>query len=407
MRPVRSPRTLPRLAAVLLLLLVLAVSPLAAADHQVVGMSEAELPGNVARTTLTVEVDGLEVNRFQVHRVYKPQAAATRGVVVLLPPLGNPFAFFETDEDGLFQRSLVATLVHANWEVWGYTPRGYALPLGACESGAVDCSPMGGWGLAAALADVTWLRGRIAAEVPGAEPVVGGYSLGAIHALALIDEHPGDWRAAFVLDGSLYSEDPAVIAQNAGFCALLEGALAAGAVYDGQTGPLVRLVAHLAATAPDQPTPLPGFPPGTTNHQVLVFLLAVPNPSPSSPTPDFVRCVGSVPDDEFAYCDDERVTALSTVFLNYFDNRTLRDIDCALAGERTYTDELDAFDGPVLLYGGTLGFASTYGDLAPLLVNAEVTEIVFPGFGHADFWFAGNHRAYLESELLAWLGRLP
>ena len=37
------------------------------------------------------------------------------------------------------------------------------------------------WGLAAAVADGTWIRGRMLAALPGVEPVVSGYSLSALN----------------------------------------------------------------------------------------------------------------------------------------------------------------------------------------------------------------------------------
>ena len=42
--------------------------------------------------------------------------------------------------------------------------------------------------------------------------------------------------------------------------------LAAGVYYDGQNTPGFKLLSDLAETAPNDPTPFPGFPPGFTNH---------------------------------------------------------------------------------------------------------------------------------------------
>jgi len=236
---------------------------------------------------------------------------------------------------------------------------------------------------------------------------VGGYSLGAIQTIALLDAHPDDWRAGMIIEGALYTEDPVVRALNANWCGFFEALLAGGFVFDGQTSPTIRLIAQLATADPDGPTPLPGFPPGTTNHQVLVFLLAVPADNPTSPTPAFVRCVGSFADDSFDYCDEDRLFAHLPLFLDYVDNRTLRDINCSLAGETTFTDGLGAFDGPALLVGGEFGFGELDAETAALLGAADVSHSFLPGYGHGDLWFVISHRAVLESEVLSWLNTLP
>lgn len=389
----------------LTLALILALALPATADHLVVATQDVDLGGQLVRTDTTVEVDGEEVNRFQMHRMRK-ENQPVRGAVLLLPPLANPFAFFEADEHGDYQRSFAAFLALKGYEVWGYTPRGYQLALGDCESGAVDCAPMGGWGLAAVVEDATWIRGRIAAALPGVEPAVGGYSLGAINTIALLDAHPGDWAGGMILEGGLYSEDPVIRAINDVFCQGFEALLAGGVVFDGQTSATIRLIGQLAQQDPDGLTPLPGFPPGTTNHQVLVFLLAVPQNAPLSPTPDFVRCVGSFPDDEFTFCRDERIFTFTDLFLNYVDNRTLRDINCSLAGEATFTGGLGAYDGAVLLLGGSLGFGETDDDLEGLFTAADVTRVLIPGYGHADMWFSASHREAVETDVLLWLDAL-
>jgi hypothetical protein len=388
-----------------LALLLLTLAAPAWADYQVISTSEVSPAGGLVRTDTTVEVDGAFVDRFQVHRLRKAHQAP-RGAILLLPPLGNPFSFFEVDEEGVYERSFAAFFAHQGWEVWGYTPRGYHLAAGACADPALDCSPLADWGVATAVEDVAFIRDRIAEALPGVEPIVGGYSLGAIHTIAVLDAQPEAWRAGFVLEGALYSEDPAVRARTGFWCAVYEGLLAAGSFFDDQLGPTVRLVAQLAAAAPDAPTPLPGFPPGTTNHQVLVFLLAVPMDDPASPVPGMVRCIGSVADDELFVCDDDRVVAHSLVFLDVFGNRTLRDLNCALAGERTFTDGLDAFAGDLLVLGAELGFGPTDADQLSLFTAADTEHLFHAGLGHADFWFAPYHRSLLETELLRWLNGL-
>jgi len=386
----------------------LAVPAAAAADgtHQVIDQRTVRI-GPFVRTDTTVQAGAEPVDRFVMHRLRRLHGGhRPRGVLLVLGPLANRFDFFETDEHGIYARSFGAFFAALGWEVWGYSPRGTGLAAGACESGAADCAPMADWGLAAFVDDVAFIRDRIAARHPGIEPVLGGYSLGGAAVIATLNAHPDDYAAAFVVEGALYSEDPEILDRNVVFCADLDALIAAGFVFDGESLPVLRLLATLAGEDPDGETPFPGFPPGFTNHQVLVFALAVPQPDdPFNQTPDFIRCAGSVEEDRFFHCSDPRTVAHLLLFNDYFDLRSVRDLTCGMGGDRTHTDDLGAFDGPVLLIGGELGFAGQNLDLAGLLVAADVTVENQPGFGHADHWFSVRHRRFVEGEILRWLVR--
>ena len=383
-------------------LVLAAPSPAAADEHHVIDTQVTRV-GQFVRTDWTVQAGSDPLNRFHVYRVAKDvPPEALRAALVLLPPLGNGFNFFEVDENGDYSRSFVAFFAERNVEVWGYAPRTTGLVAGACESGAVDCSPMAHWGLQAVVEDATFLRGWIGHDRP---VVVGGYSLGAFSTIATIDAHPGDYDGALILEGSLYSADPAVVALNTGFCAGLEAQLAAGQIYDDTTLPGVRGIVALAANDPNGPTPLPGFPPGTTNHQVMVFLLAVPQAGPLWPTADFIRCAGSVAQDRFFYSTDARVIAHSVLFNDYTDTLSVRDFSCSIAGDRRFTSHLGDFHGPVYLMGAGHGFLGMEKDLETLLGTTDVTTNFVPEFGHADHWFSANHRQILEGDILRWLDR--
>ncbi len=393
-----------RLACATALILTLAALPAAAQTYQVIDTQTTQVSGNLARTDVTVQVGSDPLNQFGMHRLAKAHGAEPKGILLLLPPLGNTFRFFELDEHGVYERSFAAFFALKGWEVWGYSPRGSELVAGQCESGAVDCSAMADWGLQAVVDDVAFIRSRIEAAHPGVDPYVGGFSLGGMTTIATIDAHPGDYAGALILEGALYTEDPAIRAINQGYCDATEAALAAGQIYDGQSLPFIKLIAQLAATAPDAPSPLPPFA-GLTNHQALIVLLGVYTPGPLSPSPGFVRCAGSVAEDRFFYCTDERTITHSLEFHDYVDNLTLRDISCSLAGERTFTDNLGAFTAPVYFLGGGLGFAPYDLDLANVLGSTDVTFNHIAEFGHADHWFSAEHRSFLEADILRWLNR--
>lgn len=411
-------RTLLCLAA---LAAAVTMAPAAAADdagHRIVQTQVTRI-GKFVRTDWTVQVGANPVNRFSMQRLTKDGGDAGEGgdrgnggdrrpraALVLLPPLGNGFSFFEVDENGVYDRSFAAFFASRGFEVWGYSPRTTGLHAGVCESGAVDCSPMAHWGVEIVVEDVAFLRGFLARTSGDELPVfVGGYSLGGMTTIATMNAHPHDYAGALVLEGGLYSQDPVILALNAGFCTALEAQLAAGQIFDDTTLPGIRGIVQLAASNPHGPTPLPGFPPGTTNHQVMVFLLAVPQAGPLWPTPDFVRCVGSVPEDRFFYSTDARVIAHSVLFNDYVDNLSIRDISCSLAGERTFTGNLGAFRAPVYLMGGGFGFLAQEVDMTHVLGSTDVTRNFIPAFGHADHWFSANHRQILEQDILRWLDR--
>jgi pimeloyl-ACP methyl ester carboxylesterase len=396
------------LHTLLILALAAAAAPPAAAQTPEIVDVRTVAVGSFVRTDSTVLAGPAAIDRFVMHRlVHAAAPRPPRRVLLLLGPLSNGFEFFETDERGLYDLSFAAFFARLGFEVWGYSPRGLEIAAGSCESGAVDCSPMDGWGIGSMVDDVAFIRDAIEQAHPGSRPVLVGYSLGGGVAIATLNALPDRWEAAAILEGAIYNEDPVVAALNAGYCQDAGDQLAAGEIYDGGSLPLLQFLAALAEADPDGLTPFGGFPPGTTNHQVWVFALAVPQIGPFWQTPGFVRCAGSVEQDRFYFCDDRRVYAHTRLFGAYFTTRVIRDLTCSLAGEPTFTANLAAFDAPVYLMGGGQSFAAQNRDLAGILGSTDVTLLEEPEFGHADHWFTARHRRYVELPLLHWLNALP
>lgn len=374
-----------------------------ALSAQTVTSSSSHPVGPLVQTDSVVTVGPSAIDKFGMHRLRRAHGAV-KGALLLLPPLGNEFSFFTADESGNPLRSFAAHFALQGWEVWGYSPRATGLVAGSCESGAVDCSSMANWGVQTTVDDAAFIRSRIAAALPAHRPVlVGGYSLGGMTTIATINAHPGDYDGAFILEGALYAEDPAVLALNQGFCDGLEAQLAAGQIYDGQNLPFIRAAVGLAASNPSGASP---FFPGLSNHQGMIFLLAVPQAGPLWPTANFIRCAGDVAQDRFFYSEESRVITFSSFFHDYVDTRTIRDISCSLAGERTFTGNLGAFRKPVYLMGGGVGFAEQNHDLAHILGSHRIEFNEIPAFGHADHWFTKHHRLVLEGDLDRWLDRV-
>jgi pimeloyl-ACP methyl ester carboxylesterase len=373
-----------------------------AQTYQVVGTQTSEVAGDLQKTVTTVQVGADPIDRFLISRVTKKGQAQGRALL-LLPPLGSGFQNYETVVDGDYGKSFAGFFARRGFDVWGYSQRVQGLNAGQCESGAVDCSAVAGWGLQTILDDVAFIRQQIEAAHPGEKPVVGGLSLGSMASIAAINQDPEAYAGAILLDGSPYTSNPDTRAINAGFCSAFEGLLAAGVYYDGQQGPGFKLLSFLAETAPNDPTPLPGFPTGFTNHRAWVAAMSAPPVGPVTPRPGYVFLAGSIAEDRFFYADEALVHANIAGFVDYMAMRTIRDISCGLAGETTFSGNLGSFTGPVLMFAAGLGFGPEMLETKELMTNAEVTVEYNADYGHVDHVFSTRHMQEVEHPILAWL----
>jgi pimeloyl-ACP methyl ester carboxylesterase len=374
-----------------------------AQTYQIVGTQTSNVAGDLKKTVTTVQVGTNPLDRFLISRVSKKAGQAHRGTLLLLPPLGSGFHNYETVVGGDYGKSFAGFFARRGFDVWGYSQRVQGLTAGQCESGAIDCSAMAGWGMQTILDDVAFIRQQIEAAHPGEKPVVGGLSLGSIASVAAINQDPEAYAGAIMIEGTLYTANPDTRAINAGFCSAFDGLLAAGVFYDGQQGPGFKLLSFLAETAPNAPTPLPGFPPGFTNHRAWVAAMSAPPVGPVTPRPGYQFLAGSVAEDRFFYADEALVHANIAGFVDYTATRTVRDVSCSLAGDRTFTDNLGSFDGPVLMIAGGHGFGPEMLDTKELLTDAEVTLEYREEYGHVDHVFSTKHMQEVEHPILAWL----
>ncbi len=377
-----------------------------AQTYQVVGSQTSAVAGDLTKTVTTVQAGANPLDRFLISRVRKNgQGQPHRGTLLLLPPLGSGFQNYETVVGGDYGKSFAGFFARRGFDVWGYSQRVQGLTSGQCETGAADCSAMANWGMDTLLDDVAFIRQQIAAERPGEKPVVGGLSLGSIATVAAINRDPEAYAGALMIEGSLYTSNPQTRAINAGFCSMFDGLLAAGVYYDGQNTPGFKLLSHLARVAPNDPTPLPGFPAGFTNHRAWVATLSAPPVTPTTPRPGYYFLAGSVAEDKLTYADESLVHANIAAFVDYVATRTIRDVSCGLAGERTFSANLAGFDGPVLMIAGGHGFGPEMLDTKALLTNADVTVNFKEDYGHVDHVFSTKHLQEGEHPVLAWLLR--
>ena len=391
-------------ALILVTQFLLLTSVANAQPYQVVNTQQSVVGGDLIRTVLTVQEGNNPVNRFFITRVEKPKPNDTlKGVLVVLPPLGSGFQNYEATPDGNYDNSFAGYFARRNYAVVGYSRRETGITAGSCESGVIDCSPMADWGLQTTVDDVAYIRQHITTEYPGFIPKIGGLSAGSIGALATLNAHPNDYSGAFLMEGTIHDTDPAVQAVNAGFCAQHEALLAGGVYYDGVSGPGIKFLSQMAQTSPNQPNVLPGFPPGLTFHQAFVLALSAPPVSPLTPRPGYFNLAGSFVEDRFFFANEPLVHANIATFVDYTTIRNLRDLNCGLAGETTFTNNLGSFNGPVIMFAAGHGFGSAMLDTAQVMSSADVTIKFNAAYGHVDFTFSTDHVHELEQPILKWL----
>lgn len=395
---------LPRFASSVLLILCasLAGQPSwAAGPYQVVDVTE-ERVGALLVTEETVQAGGDPAARLRVHRIRK-EAGPRRGLLLLMPGGGSNFSLYTADEQDKLQQSFAGFFAARGFEVWGYSPRTTGLAAGAC-SGTVDCSGMRDWGMQAVVDDALYIRQRIQALHGDEKPVIGGFSLGAMSTVAVVNASPDAWAGAILWEGMLYSEDPVVLAANGEVCASLEAQIAAGGLYDEQTYAALRLIYGLATSDPGGPSPLPGFE-GLTNQQAFVLLMTLPQPAPPAYVPGYTYIAGSL-EEGLTFASQERIGLFVRPFNNYEPLALIRDYTCALAGERTFTGNLESFTAPVYVLGAGRGFGAWMGDQVDLLGSTDVTRVYNPDFGHGDAYTSPDHKQILEAPLFTWLKRV-
>ena len=377
----------------------------ASGPYEIVGTAESR-EENLVRTEYTVKAGSHPLDRFKMVRLARSgPASSLRGSILLLPPLGPTFSFYEQrDLSGRVGTSIAGYFALRGFDVYGYSPRFDGIPAGTCEAGLFDCSVMREWDLASMVEDITFIRSRIELLHPGTKIVTGGASLGGMLAIAVGNAHPEDYDGLIVWEGILHSEDPAVRALNQGYCAAGEAQLAAGAVYDGVGVNVFKEVMRNARLAPEGLTPIPLFPPQLTNHQVMVLLLSVPQPGPvTGPVPNYIQMNGSFAEDRLFFASEPFAFENISRFVNYAPNAVVRDLSCSLAGSETdYVSNLANYTGAVLMIGGGRGFGPYMQDQLDLFGSTDKTLRVQPGFGHIDHMMTPQRRRFIERPIFQW-----
>lgn len=387
----------------------LAVATPARADdddgYEIVDVQTSIVANNLKRTVATVQVGDNPTNQFLMYRVRKANGQASGEALLLMPPASIGFENYEITADGDYAESFAGFFAKRGYDVWGMSQRAAQLQAGDCESGVADCSVMADWGMQTLVEDATFVRGRIKAADPTARAVVGGVSLGSMAAVAVINAHPHKYVGALMLEGALVDTDPEVQAINEGFCGQFEGLLDNGVYYESQQLPGLKFIAHLASVDPSGPSPIPGFAPGLTNHQTFVSVMSTPQISPLTPRPDYFFLNGDVAQDKLFFANDELALNNILQFSDYVALRTVRDINCSLAGETTFTGNLHKFKGDVFAAAGGHGFGTSVLDTVERMPKAKTTVHFAGDYGHMDYFFNADQRKVLLNPILHWLDK--
>lgn len=377
--------------------------------QEVISTESSTVGGDLTRIVTIIQNGASPLDKFTMTKVVKsglPQEPI-KGAILLLPPLGSGFQNYEATANGDYNDSFVAFFARRNFVIFGYSPRQNGLVAGSCESGAIDCSPMANWGLETIGNDVEYIRAQIALQYPDLKVVVGGLSMGSITAQVALNEHPDDYAGAILIEGTIHDPNPAVRAVNTNFCSTAEAMLAAGVYYDGQSGPAFKALNQAAQATPNAPNVFPGFPPGLTFHQAFVLAMSAPPVSPLTPRPGYFNAAGSFVEDRFFYVNEPLLHANVSTFIDYAPIKSLRDLNCGLAGETTFTNNLGSFNGPVIMFAGGHGFGSAMFSTAQLMTSADVTINFKAEYGHVDYMFSNKHAQELEHPILRWLLQNP
>ena len=387
------------------------VSTLAAfADTYQIVSSQTDMVDGLQVTQTIVQYGENSLNQFTMHHVLDPTVPSEDiiGPLVLLPGLANSFQMFEFHENGKYKKSFAGFFAKKGFAVWGFSPRETGIASGACAMG-LDCSVMADWGLQSVVDDVTFIRSQIELAYPGQKPAIIGQSYGAIAGLALVNAHPNDHAGLVAWEGTLHTADPTVQAFNQTLCIQFQALLAGGVFIDDQGPAGVKFLAFLAETDPNSPTPLPGFPPGTTNHQALVFALSTPTPNPAPfpdpPTgrPGFVTVAGDPFQDLFFFASEERLFANLAVFNDGVAIMSSVDLNCSLAGDTTFSSNLGTYTAPTLIIKAALGAGPLMSELPTVLGSDHITIISESDFGHVDHLMSPDHKDILEQPIRHWL----
>jgi pimeloyl-ACP methyl ester carboxylesterase len=360
----------------------------------------------LTRVEYRISAGANPLNRFSIAHVHSRNGCLfNKSPVVLLSPFLLPGSFYEITETGDYLASVAGKLATDGYDVWLVDQRRTGRAPLDCEQGLADCSVMADWDFDTYSNDGLLAVTLARALHPGSKPVVGGFSAGANSALAVVNRAPYDISGVFLYEGTFHTVDTTIANHNLATCGQLESMLDAGVVYD-PSAQLYGAILGLAAANPTGTSPIPAFPPGTTNQQAMFYVFSSPPPAGAlSPTPNFVRCIADFSTEKFVYTNPQRLFQAGPLFDSYGSLAAMRDLACGLAGlDDHHFNQVGSFRGDVLTFVEGTGFGQAMFDTVALFEQAShITIEHHPEWGEADPYFHSAWQTAFYAPLKNWL----
>ena len=348
--------------------------------------------GPFTRTVWVVQDGASSFEQFKMYRVKKTNPSTPGKPVMLLPSIIGGFREYEVSWSAAYNDSFVGRLAIAGYDVWGLSQRTDGLTSNTCEASPSPCGPMAAWGIATILADVAYVRTQVAAVHGLVKPAAGGMSMGAALGFAAANAAPNDYAGVIAVDGGVYQTDLVARAYAGNWCTYAQTQLNNGSYYDASPQSQIGLAKQYLAS------------PSLQNAILFRSTLTTPAPSPFSFRPGYVINDGNPT--TLTYADLGFAAKSVASYNDYLSVRTLRDMQCSLAGSDTFLfSNLGSFSGPTFAHVAGKGFGPIVTDTAAL-TGGTVTTYSYPLYGHRDADWSATYATVLDTPLLAWLAVL-
>ena len=386
---------------------------------------------NIYEYTYVLKVGTGQYDKIGVHRVVKEifpgiPIISSKAVMMAHGSSSNFDSSFlaGTISDKVpIDQSIGAYLAQNNIDVWGIDLRWTFVP-----DAETDLSFMKNWNTTLHLSDLK-LAVKIARQIRGltgsgfGRIFLMGHSMGALLTYAYansetqLPELARDLKGIIPID-MVYKFSPQNddLKQAAYVRYQALKALYDSGTYYSDEGKSLKLVAYLAATAPDDPSPIiPGF----TNKQAALFLLSATYAISTPPNVPYYHYLAGIFDTNgiptgLQYANFGFITDIGLAAPGYESIGESIDAEALMsdAVDVPYDDHLADIRVPVFYVGAAGGFGE-YGiytttllgstDKRTLVVKLHPPESVALDYGHVDLLWADNAKSLVWTPIYQWI----
>jgi pimeloyl-ACP methyl ester carboxylesterase len=356
------------------------------ADYHAVATHQHETDELIVSETI-VQIGSNQLNRFSMHHVVaKRYQHNPKQIVFLSPGLFADFSTLELQNGSDYSTSLVANLAYRGIEVWGISRRAtYLNDQNLCYSDP-NC-PVRSWSFNTDIMDSSYILEQIAQSHPRRKPFVGGHSMGAMQAIAMVNNSPDSFAGLILLDAFLFTRNTELQRLNQLNCEYYR-------VFSSQ------VFAEKFPVGYDQVKIAYDL-----GDRAFVGLVTADYPAIFG-VPHFKLNNGDVLLDRLYFSSDERVLQLYRG-LGFETTGNARDFYCSAAGDRTFTGQLDRFQGSLFVVRAGHGYGPYMDDTLSLFTSASsVFELSVPSgaqYGHFDFLTSAGIDDLIAKPMFQWL----